>query len=78
LTRLRSFNRGSFHTAQIPSFWPVGVYLCFFFRDGKIIVTNAFTKKTQELPQGEKDLALKAFRSYEKRIKEVTYYEKET
>ncbi len=53
-------------------------YLCFFFRDGKIIVTNAFTKKTQGLPQGEKELALKAFRSYEKRIKEEIYYEEKT
>lgn len=52
-------------------------YLCFFFRGKKIIVTNAFTKKTQELPSGEKELALKAFRSYEKRIKEETYYEEE-
>ncbi len=53
-------------------------YLCFFFRGKKIIVTNAFTKKTQELSQGEKELALKASRSYEKRIKEETYYEEET
>jgi len=52
-------------------------YLCFFFRGKKIIVTNAFTKKTQELPQGEKELALKAYRCYEKRIKEETYYEEE-
>ncbi|HSW72053.1 MAG TPA: type II toxin-antitoxin system RelE/ParE family toxin [Chlamydiales bacterium] len=50
-------------------------YLCFFFRGKKIIVTNAFTKKTQKLPQGEKEIALKAFQSYEKRIKEGTYYE---
>jgi hypothetical protein len=50
-------------------------YLCFFFRGGKIIVTNAFRKKSPHLPQGEKELALKAFRSYEKRIKEETYYE---
>jgi phage-related protein len=50
-------------------------YLCFFFRGKKIIITNAFTKKTQKLPQGEKELALKAYQSYEKRIKEETYYE---
>ncbi|MGC1878863.1 MAG: type II toxin-antitoxin system RelE/ParE family toxin [Rhabdochlamydiaceae bacterium] len=53
-------------------------YLCFFFREGKIIVINAFTKKSPDLPQGEKELALKAFRSYEKRIKEETYYEEES
>ena len=53
-------------------------YLCFFFRGQKIIVTNAFTKKTQELPQAEKDLALKVYRCYEKRIKEETYYEEKS
>lgn len=52
-------------------------YLCFFFRGKKIIMTNAFTKKTQKLPRGEKEVALKAYQSYEKRIKEEIYYEKE-
>ena len=50
-------------------------YLCFFFKGKKIILTNAFTKKKQKLPQEEKELALKAFQSYEKRIKEGIYYE---
>lgn len=50
-------------------------YLCFFFRGKKIIITNAFIKKTQKIPQGEKGLALKAYQSYEKRIKEESYYE---
>ena len=53
-------------------------YLCFFFRGKKIIITNAFMKKTPKLPRGEKELALKAYYSYEKRIQEDTYYEKET
>ncbi len=53
-------------------------YLCFFFLGKKIIVTNAFTKKTQKLPKSEKDLALKALQSYEKRVKEGTYYEEES
>lgn len=52
-------------------------YLCFFFKGKKIIVTNAFIKKTQKLPQSEKDQALKAYQSYEKRVKEGKYYEKE-
>lgn len=52
-------------------------YLCFFFRGKKIIITNAFVKKSQKLPRGEKELALKAYHSYEKRIKEDTYYEEE-
>lgn len=50
-------------------------YLCFFFQGRKIVITNAFVKKTDKLPREEKELALKAYRSYEKRIKEETYYE---
>jgi phage-related protein/DNA-binding Xre family transcriptional regulator len=44
-------------------------YLWFFFRNKRIIVTNAFMKKTQKLPQGEKRQALKAYQSYEERVK---------
>jgi phage-related protein len=51
-------------------------YLCFFFRDKKIIITNAFIKKSQKLPIQEKELALKANESYKKRISEGDYYEK--
>jgi phage-related protein len=51
-------------------------YLCFFFKGKKIIVTNAFLKKSDKLPLNEKEQALKAFASYEERIKEGTYYEK--
>lgn len=50
-------------------------YLCFFFREKKILLTNAFTKKTQKLPEREKELAIKAYESYEKRVKERSYYE---
>ena len=51
-------------------------YLCFFYQGKKIIVTNAFVKKTDKLPREEKEQALKAYRSYENRIKEKSYYEK--
>lgn len=53
-------------------------YLCFFFKGKKIIVTNALIKKTQKLPQSEKEQALKAYQSYEKRVNEGGYYEKES
>lgn len=53
-------------------------YLCFFFKGRKIIVTNAFIKKTQKLPLNEKEHALKAWQSYEKRVDEEIYYEKES
>lgn len=43
----------------------------------KIVVTNAFMKKTQKLPTSEKERALKAYVSYEDRIKEGSYYETE-
>lgn len=32
-------------------------------------------KKSQKLPKGEKELALKTYQSYEQRIKEKNYYE---
>jgi phage-related protein len=51
-------------------------YLCFFFKGKKIIVTNAFVKKSQKLPGNEKERAVKRKQSYEKRIKEGVYYEK--
>ena len=50
-------------------------YLCFFFKGKKIIVTNAFVKKTQKLPQNEKERAVKAQESYEQRVKKESYYE---
>lgn len=54
-------------------------YLCFFVKGKKIIITNAFIKKTDKLPKGEKEQALKARYSFEKRAKEGDYYhEKET
>lgn len=53
-------------------------YLCFFYVGKKIIVTNAFTKKTQKLPQNEKERALKAYQSYKKRVKEREYYEEKS
>jgi len=53
-------------------------YLCFFFQDKRIIVTNAFLKKSPKLPNGEKEQALKALKSYQKRLKDGSYYEEES
>ncbi len=50
-------------------------FLCFFFSGKKIIVTNAFHKKTDKLPPQEKDRALKYKEDYELRVKEESYYE---
>jgi len=39
-------------------------YLSFFTSGKKIIVTNGFKKKTDKLPQNEKDFALKCKKEY--------------
>ncbi|MBA4697715.1 MAG: type II toxin-antitoxin system RelE/ParE family toxin [Legionella sp.] len=50
-------------------------FLCFFFSGGKIVVTNAFHKKTNKLPVGEKKRALSYKEDYEIRVKRGNYYE---
>ena len=39
-------------------------YLCFFFSGKKIIVTNAYRKKSDKLPKREKEIALKNMAKY--------------
>jgi hypothetical protein len=51
-------------------------FLCFFFEGGKIILTNAFWKKQDKLPTGEKRRALKIKEEYEDRIKKEEYYDR--
>lgn len=50
-------------------------FLCFFFTGAKIIITNAYEKKSQKMPPREKKRALKYQKDYIKRVKERTYYE---
>ena len=50
-------------------------FLSFFVKDKKIIITNAFRKKADKLPENEKLKALKCRISYLKRNKEGKYYE---
>jgi len=52
-------------------------FLAFFFVGGKVIITNAFVKKSDKLPPGEKDRALKCMRDYEQRVKAGSYYEED-
>jgi phage-related protein len=52
-------------------------FLCFFYAGKKIIVTNAFSKKTDKLPNNEKDLALRSKDDFEKRVKDGKYYEED-
>jgi phage-related protein len=50
-------------------------FLCFFATGRKIVVTNAFVKKSDKLPAGEKKRALRAKADYEARVKKGNYYE---
>ena len=43
-------------------------YLCFFFTGKKIIVTNAYHKKSDKLPSNEKSTALKNMAAYKKAV----------
>lgn len=51
-------------------------FLSFFVKGKKIIVTNAFWKKQDKLPESEKSKALKCMESYLQRVNEGTYYDK--
>ena len=43
-------------------------YLCFFFTGKKIIVTNAYHKKSDKLPPSEKTTALKRMTAYNQTV----------
>ena len=61
---------------QIYAFKPMPErFLCFFYRDAKVIVTNAFEKKQDKMPPREKEKALKLKDDYIKRCNEGSYYE---
>jgi len=51
-------------------------FLSFFVKDKKIIITNAFIKKTEKLPKNEKIKALKNMKEYLERANTGKYYEK--
>lgn len=51
-------------------------FLCFFFSGQKIIVTNAFEKKQDKLPQTEKDRAIARYNDFKSRLKAGKYYDK--
>ena len=50
-------------------------FLSFFTTGKKIIITNAFVKKSQKLPKKEKELALKKKNDFEDRLRRGEYYE---
>jgi hypothetical protein len=50
-------------------------FLSFFVAGRKVIVTNAFWKKRDKLPDSEKNRALLCMESYKERIRTNSYYE---
>jgi len=50
-------------------------FLCFFFGNKKVIVTNAFKKKQDKLPKSEKEKAITLRKDYIQRLKKGNYYE---
>ena len=52
-------------------------FLSFFVKDKKIIITNAFVKKSQKLKRQDKERAVNARADYQKRVQEGTYYEQD-
>jgi hypothetical protein len=50
-------------------------FLCFFYEDRKIVITNAFVKKRDALPPEEKDRALRCKKDYISRSEMGAYYE---
>ena len=50
-------------------------FLSFFVINKKIIITNAYRKKTDKLPKSDKDLAEKRKKDYLLRLKQGSYYE---
>jgi phage-related protein len=52
-----------------------GRFLSFFTTEKKIVITNAFVKKTQKLPLKEKELSIRNKIDYENRMKKGEYYE---
>jgi len=51
-------------------------FLSFFYVGKKVVVTNAFRKKSQKLPEKEKLLALQRMSNYDFRVKSGDYYDK--
>lgn len=50
-------------------------FLCFFFQGSKIIITNAFEKKSEKIPPREKERALRAKQDYITRCLKGEYYD---
>ncbi len=52
-------------------------FLSFFYHGGKVIITNAFMKKTDKLPKNEKQRAINYRNDYGTRVLQGEYYEED-
>lgn len=50
-------------------------FLCFFYEGARVIVTNAYVKKTDKMPLKEKQRSVKSKADYVKRYNEGSYYD---
>ena len=76
--RINDITKFRYEWDKIYAFKPQPERFLSFFVTGKtIIVTNAFRKKSDKLPENEKIKALNYKESYIRRVKEGKYYEEE-
>lgn len=50
-------------------------FFCFFCEGSRVIITNAYEKKSNKMPPGEKERAIKAKTDYKTRCMEKEYYD---
>src|ERR1700752_848384 len=66
--KIRNEEKFRYEGDQIYAFKPApDRFLCFFFEGSKVIVTNAYVKKTDKMPPREKTKAINAKTDYIKR-----------
>lgn len=51
-------------------------FFCFFYDGPRVILTNAYEKKSQKMPREEKNRALRYMADFRERCKKGLYYEK--
>jgi len=50
-------------------------FFCFFYEESKVIITNAYEKKTNKMSPSEKEKSLRLRADFIKRYKQGNYYE---
>jgi phage-related protein len=74
--KIRNEEKFRYEGDQIYAFKPApNRFLCFFYEGSRVIVTNAYVKKTDKMPPREKTKAIIAKADYIKRYKKGIYYE---